>query len=114
MRATSITVGIPVSDIGEAVRWYQRVLAIDFGIEPVPGVHEFEIRQGCWLQLFRGEPSGTEHVFRFGVEDIESQRSRLLDLGVAVTDIERVEGVIAFCDFADPDGNRLSLYEVIG
>jgi hypothetical protein len=27
---------------------------------------------------------------------------------------ERVEGVIAFCDFVDPDGNHLSLYQVLG
>ena len=53
-------------------------------------------------------------LVRVGVEDIDAERRRLLDLAVAVEDTERVEGVIAFCDFADPDGNRLSLYEVLG
>jgi catechol 2,3-dioxygenase-like lactoylglutathione lyase family enzyme len=114
MKATSITVGIPVRDIGEAIGWYQRVLGIDRGIEPVPGVHEFEVWRGCWLQLFQGEPSSSEHVLRVGVEDIDGERRRLLGLGLAVADTERVEGVIAFCDFADPDGNRLSLYQVLG
>jgi catechol 2,3-dioxygenase-like lactoylglutathione lyase family enzyme len=114
MRATSITIGIPVSDIGEAVRWYQRVLEIDRGIEPVPGVHESEVFPGCWLQLFQGGTGGSEHVVRVGVEDIDAERRRLLSLGVALADTERVEGVIAFCDFADPDGNRVSLYEVLG
>jgi catechol 2,3-dioxygenase-like lactoylglutathione lyase family enzyme len=114
MKVTSITVGIPVSDLHVAVRWYQRVLELDRGIEPAPGIREFEVSPGCWLQLFREEASGSGHVFRVGVEDIDEARRRLLGLGVTVADTERIEGVIAFCDFADPDGNRLSLYEVLG
>ena len=62
---------------------------------------------GSWSERLR-------HVFRFGVEDIDEARRRLLGLGVAVAETERIEGVIAFCDFVDPDGNRLSLYEVLG
>jgi hypothetical protein len=46
------------------------------------------------------------------VTDLESERERLLSLGVAVGEIERVEGVISFCDFVDPDGNKLGLYRV--
>jgi catechol 2,3-dioxygenase-like lactoylglutathione lyase family enzyme len=115
MNVTSITVGIPVSDLRVAVRWYQRVLELDRGIEPAPGIREFEVSPGCWLQLFReAGASGSEHVFRVGVEDIDEARRRLLGLGVTVADTERIEGVIAFCDFVDPDGNRLSLYEVLG
>lgn len=52
-------------------------------------------------------------MFRIGVEDIERERDRLLRLGVPVQEIERVESVIAFCDFVDPYGNSLSLYQVL-
>jgi hypothetical protein len=46
MKVTSITVGIPVSDIRVAVRWYQRVLELDRCIEPAPR-REFEVSRGC-------------------------------------------------------------------
>jgi lactoylglutathione lyase len=113
MRATSITVGVPVSDLDGAKRWYEQILGIGPGIEPVRGIHEYEVSKGCWLQLFEGEPSSSENVFRIGVEDVERERERLLSLGVPVQETERVEGVIAFCDFVDPDGNCLSLYQVL-
>jgi lactoylglutathione lyase len=114
MRATSITVGVPVSDVDKSGRWYERTLGIGPHIEPVGGIHEYEVASGCWLQLFEGETSSSDHVFRIGVEDIEAERHRLLSLGVAVQETERVEGVIAFCEFVDPDRNRLSLYQVLG
>lgn len=62
---------------------------------------------GVWLQ-FGESPGGC--VFRIGVPDLQAERARLLALGVDVGDIEVVDGVIAFCDFADLDGNRLSFY----
>ena len=114
MRVTSITVGVPVSDVDRAGRWYERTLGIGPHIEPVRGIHEYEVSPGCWLQLFEGESSSSDHVFRIGVEDIEAERHRLLSLGVTVQETKRVEGVIACCDFVDPDSNRLSLYQVLG
>jgi lactoylglutathione lyase len=113
MRATSITVGVPVTDLDAAKRWYEQILGIGSGIEPVRGIYEYEVSRGCWLQLFEGETSSAENVFRIGVEDIERERDRLLSLGVPMPETERVEGVIAFCDFVDPYGNRLSLYQVL-
>ena len=95
-------------------RWYERVLGVGPGIDPAPGIHEYEVTPGCWLQVFEGERGSSGHVFRIGVEDIEAERDRLLSLGSLVQQPERVEGVIAFCDFVDPDGNHLSLYQVLG
>jgi hypothetical protein len=78
MKVTSITVGIPVSDLRVA-RWYQRVLELDRGMEPAPSIREFEVSPGCWLQLKReAGASGSGHVFRVGVEDIDEARRRLL------------------------------------
>lgn len=113
MRLTSVTVGIPVTDLAAAAAWYRRLLYARAEIEPADGIHEFDVLPGCWLQLSEGKTSGPEHLFQIGVEDLEAARRRLLSLGIAVAEPERVNGVIAFCDFADPDGNRLSLYEVL-
>jgi catechol 2,3-dioxygenase-like lactoylglutathione lyase family enzyme len=107
---TSITVGLPVRDLDAARGWYERVLGRVADIEPVPGIVEFEVHPGSWLQLHDGDQT----VFRIGVKDVGAARSRLLQSGIEVGPVERVEGVIAFCEFSDPDGNRLSLYQVLG
>jgi hypothetical protein len=46
MRATSITVGVPVSDLDGAKRRYEQILGIGPGIEPLRGIHEYEVSMG--------------------------------------------------------------------
>lgn len=106
---TSVTVGLPVRDLDSARAWYERVLGKVADIEPVPGILEFEVHPGSWLQLHDGHQT----VFRIGVKDLEAARDRLSTMGIDVGPIERVEDVIAFFEFADPDGNHLSLYQVL-
>jgi predicted enzyme related to lactoylglutathione lyase len=106
---TSVTIGLPVRDLDAARAWYERVLGKVADIEPVPGILEFEVHPGSWLQLHDGDRT----VFRIGVKDVEAARDRLATMGIFVAPIERVEGVIAFFEFSDPDGNHLSLYQVL-
>ena len=48
----------------------------------------------------------------FGVADIEDERERLEQgLNLSISPIERIEGEVAWCDFADPFGNRLGLFQ---
>jgi hypothetical protein len=54
--------------------------------------------------------SGAEVVVRFGVEDAAAEHARLASLGVDVGELERVENVIEYFNFPDPDGNLLSMY----
>ena len=111
---TSVTIGLPVASLPDASAWYARLLGRTADLEPVAGIEEFEPVPGCWLQLFEGAPGqGCQCVVRFGVTDIQAARGRLLGIGIPVSPVERVDGVIAFCDLADPWGNQLSLYQVL-
>ena len=113
-KLTSMTIGLPVTDLAGASAWYARLLGRGTDLEPVAGVEEFEPVPGCWVQLFEGTPGeGCECVVRFGVADLQAARARLVGLGIPVGPIEQVEDVIAFCDFTDPWGNQLSLYQVL-
>lgn len=114
MDVTSVTVGLPVSDLAAARRWYEQLLEVDGpDLEPVPGLVEYRAGS-AWLQLLEGPPAGDGAVVRLAVADVHAQRARLAALGVDVTEVEVVEGVVAFCDLADPDGNRLGLYAELG
>jgi lactoylglutathione lyase len=110
MQTTSVTTGIPVRDLGAAQAWYAALLEHEHELEPAEGLAEFEVHPGSWLQLDEG---AAEPAFRFGVPDIEATRERLVGRGIDVTPIETVEGVVKYCDFQDPDGNQLSLYQAL-
>lgn len=114
MKIESVTIGLPTADLARSVAWYQRVLERDRPeLEPVEGVVEFQVGP-VWLQLGTDPAttvrSGAEAVVRFGVADAAVEHARLVALGIDVGELVRIDGVIEFFDFADPDGNRLSVY----
>jgi lactoylglutathione lyase len=109
---TSVTIGIPVGNLKEASQWYERCLELKGHIEPATDIREYQIFPGCWLQLSEAETAKSQHSLLLGVLDLDGERQRLRELGVEVGEINRVEGLIAWFDFQDPDGNNLSLYRV--
>jgi predicted enzyme related to lactoylglutathione lyase len=112
MELTSITIGIPVGNLEMASQWYERCLELKAHIEPATDIREYQIFPGCWLQLSEAETTTSQHSLLLGVVDLDAERQRLKGLGVEVGEINRVEGLIAWFDFQDPDGNNLSLYRV--
>lgn len=115
MEITSVTIGLPVRDLERAVDWYRRVFELpDPELEPADGVVEFQLGP-VWLQL-GAEPtdrSGAEVVTRFGVPDAGAEHVRLRGLGVDVSALEHVPEAVDYFDFADPDGNVLSIYSTV-
>ncbi|MBO3751007.1 VOC family protein [Streptosporangiaceae bacterium NEAU-GS5] len=113
MKTTSVTVGVLVGDLPAASRWYQTVFELDGpSVEPVEGIVEYLIG-GCWLQLAEAPPDPGGWVFRVGVPDVQAEHARLETLGISAGPIHRVDDVIEYFEFTDPDGNRLSFYTVI-
>ncbi|ROP63299.1 putative enzyme related to lactoylglutathione lyase [Curtobacterium sp. PhB130] len=113
MEITSVTVGLPVTDLEASCLWYGAVFErVDPDLEPAEGVAEYEIG-GIWIQLVE-DPDAEENsaVVRFGVDDVAAQHTRIAALGIDVGPVERVEGAIDWFDVHDPDGNVLSLYSL--
>lgn len=49
---------------------------------------------------------------RFGVDEIEAAREWVASaLGVEPSPTERVEGLVTWCNFDDPWGNRLGVFQ---
>ena len=120
MDVTSLTVGLPVSDLQRSREWYARLLQSDeTPLEPVDGVLEHELSPGHWLQIFQTDSvheaarEAGSVVVRFGVADVAAERQRLLGLGIEVDALVRVEGVLEYADFPDPDGHRLTIYTML-
>lgn len=113
VQVTSVTVGLPVSDLATAREWYEAALGLDGpDIEPAEGVVEYQLGP-VWLQLGEGEQVGAGGaVLRLGVSDVHAERARMVAMGVDVQEVVVIEGVVSFCDLRDPDGNELSIYTV--
>jgi predicted enzyme related to lactoylglutathione lyase len=112
MEPLDVAVGLPVADLQRSVEWYRRVFSLgEPDLRPVEGVVEFQLGP-IWLQLLEGDTarSGAEVVTSFGVADARVERERLVELGLEVGPLEHVSGAVDYFEFADPDGNVLSIH----
>lgn len=112
---TGVTVQLKVSNFEEGISWYEKLLRRPPDLMFLGNFAEWEVMPNVWLQIAEGTPAVGAGALRFGVMDITSERARILnDLGIEVTEIEGLEGVPAiWCNFEDPCGNRLGLYQEI-
>jgi glyoxylase I family protein len=111
MKITGVTMQLDVSDITRSRGFYDEL----FGREPEiivdDDTQEYEVHPGFWLQLARtDDPTATSRL-RLGTDDIEAARAEIAGRGVEVTPIDTVPEVVAWCDFTDPDGHPLGLYQ---
>jgi predicted enzyme related to lactoylglutathione lyase len=112
LHITKVAMMVHVSDLDAAFEWYTRL----FGREPdrafFPNFKEWQVTDTCWLQVAEGEVVPGGSAISFSVEDIEATRHHLQQtLRVEISEVERVPGVAAWCDFRDPFGNRWGLYQ---
>lgn len=109
----SITIGIAVEDVNEAVGWYKTLLGEVETIEPAPGTIELQLTENIWLQLDdTGYLKVGGGIIRLETNDINSIHKKVKTLVSNVGEIVSVEGVIQYFDFQDPAGNKLSYYQV--
>jgi predicted enzyme related to lactoylglutathione lyase len=109
---------ISVSDVDRSVAYYRDVLGIPFLFQ-VPGQPMAFFQSGD-VRLYLGHPESADFaskvVLYFTVQDIDAERARLQDAGVAFLDQPHVvhrdgEGELWMSFFRDPDGHHLALME---
>lgn len=108
---SSVTFQVKVPDFKKGLAWYIKLLGRKPNFIPHEGFIEWEISPYAWLQIGKGNPEIGRPI-RFGVEDIEKERDRIEnELNVKVSKIILVPGVVLWCDFSDPFGNKLGLFQ---
>jgi catechol 2,3-dioxygenase-like lactoylglutathione lyase family enzyme len=111
----SVTFGIRTRDVERARDWYADVLGRLPDVVPAPEAYEWRLAPGAWLQLVPREApaaaNGEGSIVRIGVAELDTARAELAAAGARLDEVERIPGVIAFCDVEDPFGNVLSIYQ---
>ena len=110
-----LTLSISVSDLDDAIAWYESVLGFkliykldDMGwCELSTGVERVSVGLGVREDV---QPGGATPTF--GVTDIEEARASLETNGVKLDgDIMEIPEMVKLQTFYDPDGNSLMLYQ---
>ncbi len=111
IRVNAMTIQFRVSDIEQGVAFYQHLLGRAPDLDTTPTFKEWEIFPNCWVQVTIG-PSPMQTRLRLGVDDVESARRWVMaTLGVDASEVERIDGLVAWCNFDDPWGNPIGLFE---
>ncbi len=111
-RIRTITLGIPVHNLAEAIDWYRSLLGPREELDPYPGIKEFELLENFWLQLLETKDQGIFPILRFGVDDADREHRRLSNLGIEVEPIQDEPTLLRYFGFRDPWGNRLYVYQL--
>jgi catechol 2,3-dioxygenase-like lactoylglutathione lyase family enzyme len=111
IRINAMTLQVRVADIEQGVAFYQRLIGRAPDLDATPTFKEWQILPDCWLQVTIGDaPMQTR--LRFGVDDLEAARGfAQTELKVEATPTERIEGLVAWCNFDDPWGNPIGLFQ---
>ena len=110
---TGMTVQLYVGEIGAARDWFSSLFGRKPDFQPRDDFAEWQFRPGSWeIHVVEGEPASSQRAYlRFGVSDIAATRTRLAEEGVEVSEVEELPDVVRWCNFDDPWGNRLGLYQ---
>lgn len=108
---SSVTFQVKIPNFKNGLAWYIKLLDRKPNFIPHEGFAEWEIAPSAWLQVGEGTPEIGRPI-RFGVEDIKKERERITnELNVKVSKIVLVPGVVLWCDFLDPFGNKLGFFQ---
>ncbi len=108
-----VTYQVRVADYKEGLRWYKTLFNRDPDFIPHEEFAEWEIVNGAWLQVAKGEATIGNGPIRLGIQDIHSERKRLMkSLNIKIEEVNTREGVpAAWCTFNDPYGNLVGLFQ---
>lgn len=112
MNVQHVALVIPVSRLRESAKWYELLLEPDDELRPAPNMVEYK-KAATWIQLLEAPVVPSANAVLFAVEDLETEVRSLSEKGILYDPVIEDLGVIRYVNFFDPDGNKLSLYEIV-
>jgi predicted enzyme related to lactoylglutathione lyase len=98
---------VAVASLPDAVQWYESLLCRAPDSHPMPGLAEWSLPQGGWLQVYQLPKRAGQCSVTLAVDDIDEQGQQLQRMGVNIgrrSDSSSVRIIMV----ADPDGNHIA------
>ncbi|MFF4768231.1 VOC family protein [Streptomyces sp. NPDC001255] len=111
MRFTHVLAVAPVTDHAAAVAWYERLLGRPADARPTPGLADWHLTDGGWLQVFTDPGHAGKALINLAVTDLDTELAALAAQGIAADATTAAKDRVRFASVHDPDGNRLTLIE---
>lgn len=100
---------VPVTDVDRSRRWYEALFGRAPDNNPMPGLVEWQLIRGGWIQVFvDGEHAGSTAV-NVAVDDFEVHIDDLRQRGLEPSEIVEANKGVRLSTLTDPDGNRVTL-----
>ncbi len=105
-----------VEDVDLALSWYGKLFGRKPDFTAGPEFLEWKVFSEFWFQVVKKEGQRDSQRKRFGVSDIYRERRRIIEeMGIEVSEVEELpKGVVKWCNFQDPWGNKLGLFQDLG
>ena len=107
------TLQVYVDDMKRARPWYAKLFGRKPDFTAGPEFLEWEVVPDFWFQVIKKDGQKDSQRKRFGVSAIDRERRRIIEeMSIEVTEIEELpKGVVKWCNFQDPWGNKLGLFQ---
>jgi glyoxylase I family protein len=109
MHVNHLLAVVPVSDIEDAKRWYERLLGSSPTNHPMPSLYEWRITGTGWVQVFADPERAGRSALNLAVDDLEAAISDLTGRGLAPGEIQAADKGVRLSALTDPDGNAVNL-----
>lgn len=99
---------VPVSDLERADAWYEALFGRPADNRPMPGLVEWHVTDGGWVQVTVDADRAGSGLLNFAVDDLTTTRE-LAARGVDTGDVQPVTKGVELSASTDPDGNAITL-----
>jgi glyoxylase I family protein len=99
---------VPVTDIGQAREWYQRLVGREPDNNPMDSLIEWQLADHGWLQVTVDAKRAGTAMVNFAVDDLRAQMGEIKGRGITTGEIQPVAKGVELLSVCDPDGNAIT------
>lgn len=100
---------VPVRDADVAKAWYEKLFGRAPDNNPMPGLVEWQLVPGGWVQVFVDEERAGSGLFNVAVDDLEKHIAEVRSRSLEPDEILDAAKGVRLATIADPDGNLIRL-----
>ena len=112
MTVNVLFAGVAVSDLEEALDWYERFLGGPPDMAPHEGERAWQLTSDGWLYVVEDPERAGRGLVTLMVDDLDVRIAGLHRRGIETGDVERLNEKTRRLSVSDPEGNRIQLGEV--